>query len=326
MHSKSPTPEKGSVKFLTITELQEGQRIDNFLLKHAKGLPRSHVYQIVRKGEVRVNKKRIKPDYRLKVGDIIRIPPLRLGVPSEAKIPSQSLQQLLAHNILFEDKGLLVINKPAGIAVHGGSGVSIGIIEALRSIRQKEPFLELVHRLDRETSGCLVLAKKPSTLKELHELLRNGQVEKRYTTLVQGHWPNYLREIDEPLKKSQLQSGERMVSVHNTGKPSLTKFQVIQRFAMATLMEAKPQTGRTHQIRVHATHAGHPIIGDEKYGDKDTNRQFRTLGCKRLFLHASSISFILPSSGQAYTILAPLDDELKRFLENLSKFESLNPS
>lgn len=317
MHANQPPAEKIGVKFLTVDALQEGQRIDNFIIKHAKGLPKSHVYQILRKGEVRVNKKRIKPDYRIKAGDVVRLPPLRLSAPSAPQIPSQTLQQLLTDRILFEDKGLLIVNKPSGIAVHGGSGISIGIIEALRSMRPKELSLELVHRLDRETSGCLVLAKKPSVLKEVHELLRTGQVEKRYLALVEGHWPNYLREIDEPLKKFHLQSGERMVSVDSSGKSSLTTFRIIQRFADATLVEAQPKTGRTHQIRVHATHAGHPIIGDDKYGEKDVNKKFRALGCKRLFLHASAITFILPTTGKNYSIKAPLDSELESLLTKL---------
>lgn len=309
--------EKSPIKLVTVTDLHENQRIDNFLMRQIKGLPKSHLYRILRKGEVRVNKKRIKPDYRLKSGDIIRIPPLRLGVPEEPIKPSSSLEKMLANRILYEDAGLLIINKPAGMAVHGGSGISLGVIEALRAMRPKEPYLELVHRLDRETSGCLLLAKKPAILKELHELLRNGQLEKKYTALVKGYWPKHLHFVDESLKKFQLQSGERMVNVNVEGKASLTEFRVLQRFASSTLVEAKPKTGRTHQIRVHAAHVGHPVAADEKYGDKEFNKQIRELGLKRLFLHASSLNFTLPATGQHYSVSAPLDADVEQLLKQL---------
>lgn len=317
---------KNIVRWLTVQPEQEGQRLDNFLIKVLKGVPKSHIYRLMRKGEVRVNKKRIKPEYRLKVGDEVRIPPVRQGDTSELTQPSSNLQDLLRSRILYEDTGLLIINKPAGIAVHGGSGISLGVIEALRAMRTKPsrhpgetapiiPYLELAHRLDRETSGCLLLAKKPSILKELHELLRRGQVEKTYQALVKGHWPSSLKEVDEPLKKFHLQSGERMVSVDSEGKSSQTTFRVIQRFANSTLIEAKPKTGRTHQIRVHAAHAGHPIVGDDKYGDKIVNKQFREWGCKRLFLHAYSLNFTL-SSGTEIAVTAALDTDLTTCLSS----------
>lgn len=310
---------KSSLKILTITELQEGQRIDNFLLKQLKGVPKSHVYRILRKGEVRVNKKRIKPEYRLQVDDQVRIPPLHLEEKAAPAAPSESIKKLLDTCILFEDNHLLIINKPSGIAVHGGSGIMVGVIEALRAMRPHEPFLELAHRLDRETSGCLLLAKRPSTLKEVHELLREGHMEKRYLALVKGYWPKHLHFVDEPLKKFHLQSGERMVEVHPEGKSSVTEFKVMQRFASSTLIEAKPLTGRTHQIRVHATHAGHPIVGDDKYGDKPFNKELKAFGSNRLFLHAFSLSFTLPSNGQKVQVTAELSEELQKLLDRLAK-------
>lgn len=312
---KDSKDSKNPIRLLQIDDLQIGKRIDNFLTTQLKGLPKSRLYRLLRKGEVRVNKKRVKPDYRLQLDDIVRIPPLRLGAPAPATLPpSLSSQQILAKRILYEDKNILVINKPCGMAVHGGSGISFGVIETLRHARPQEKFLELVHRLDRDTSGCLMLAKKPSVLKELHELLRNGQVEKIYQALVKGCWPKQLHRVDAPLKKYQLQSGERMVSVDPDGKTAATEFRVIQRFTDMTLVEAKLLTGRTHQIRVHATHTGHPIAGDEKYGDKEFNKQLRAHGCKRLFLHATSLHFVLPSSGQEIAVTADLDHDLRKCL------------
>jgi 23S rRNA pseudouridine955/2504/2580 synthase len=307
---------KVSVQFVKISSLQEGQRIDNFLLKQLKGVPKSHVYRILRKGEVRVNKKRAKPEYRLQVDDEVRIPPLRLEIKDKVVTPSARVQTLLTDCILYEDNNLIIINKPAGLAVHGGSGIKSGVIEILRSMRPQEPFLELAHRLDRETSGCLLLVKKPSILKEVHKLLREGEVDKRYLALVKGHWPKHLHIVDEPLMKFQLRSGERMVNVHPEGKPSLTEFRVMERFASTTLVEAKPKTGRTHQIRVHALQMGHPIIGDDKYGDKEANKELSLLGCKRLFLHAASLSFNL-SNGQQIFVEAKLDEALHKTLVKL---------
>jgi 23S rRNA pseudouridine955/2504/2580 synthase len=302
----------------TIDADHAGQRVDNFLISRLKGLPKSHLYRILRKGEVRVNKKRIKPDYRLQAKDNLRIPPLRLSVGSEAPpIPSQSAQSLLTQRILYEDANLLVINKPAGMAVHGGSGINFGVIEALRHMRPKERNLELVHRLDRDTSGCLLLAKKPSILKQLHELMRNGHIEKLYVTLVKGYWPKDRYSVDAPLKKYELRSGERMVNVHPEGKTALTEFQVIKRFATTTLLEAHLKTGRTHQIRVHAKHVGHPVVGDEKYGDKEFNKELRKQGCKRLFLHASSLAFTLPEAEQPIKVTAELDADLQACLARL---------
>jgi 23S rRNA pseudouridine955/2504/2580 synthase len=306
-----------TIQHLTVTADHGGQRLDNYLLSRLKGLPKSRLYRIIRKGELRVNKKRVKPDYRLQEGDIIRIPPLRLAPPSEKKIPSQKLSDLIEKAIIFEDKNFLAINKPSGIAVHGGSGIQLGVIEALRALRPQQKYLELVHRLDRDTSGCLLVAKKSSILKELHELLRMGAIKKIYLALVEGHWPKSLKKIDVPLDKNQLQSGERIVRVDTRGKNCLTQFHPVHYFPDTTLVEAMPITGRTHQIRVHAQYAKHPIIGDEKYGNKAINKKMRGLSCKRLFLHASELTFTLPSLEQKFTLKAELPDELKFCLNQL---------
>ena len=303
---------------------QEGQRIDNFLIAQLKGVPKSKIYNIIRSGEVRVNSGRIKPLYRLVAGDAVRIPPIRVASRDEKSFThDKNALGLLKSRILYEDKGLFILNKPSGMAVHGGSGVSMGVIENLRALYPQEKSLELAHRLDRDTSGCLIVSKKASVLKQLHTLLREGGkeaesgVEKIYIALVQGNWPKYLKQIDAPLHKNQLISGERVVKVRPDGKPSLTTFQVLERFGHATLIEARPQTGRTHQIRVHALHAGHPVAGDDKYGEKEFNKQMRKYGCKHLFLHAARVAFTLPATGQHIDIQAPLDPDMKVCLERL---------
>ncbi len=283
-----------------ITEDQAGQRIDNYLLTRLKGAPRTLIYRILRKGEVRVNKGRIKPEYRLQAGDSIRIPPVRLPQPDEPALVGQGILNALEKSILFEDKGLIVVNKPAGLAVHGGSGLDFGVIEAMRQLRPElKQQLELVHRLDRDTSGCLMIAKKRSMLRHLHAALRGDGpgkgVTKCYLALVRGRWPSTVKKVHAPLLKNNLRSGERMVEVNPEGKESLTEFRVIRRFGdFATLVEARPITGRTHQIRVHARHAGHPIAGDPKYGDDEFSRIIREKGGKRLFLHAVSLAAELP--------------------------------
>lgn len=280
-----------SVQTDLIDEGHAGQRIDNYLITRLKGAPKTLVYRILRKGEVRVNKGRIKPDYRLKVGDVIRIPPVRLPTPEEPVLVGQGILQALQDNILYEDKALIVINKPAGLAVHGGSGVNFGVIEAMRQLRPECDQMELVHRLDRDTSGCLMIAKKRSMLRHLHAALRGDGVTKCYMALVSGRWPATTKRVHAPLQKNNLRSGERMVEVNADGKESLTEFKVIQRFGdTATLVEARPITGRTHQIRVHARHAGHPIAGDPKYGDDTFTQMIREMGGKRMFLHAFSLS------------------------------------
>lgn len=311
-----------TIQQLTVTNDYSGQRLDNFLMSRLKGLPKSRLYRIIRKGELRINKKRVKPDYRLQEGDIIRIPPLRLTPRTPKNILNTNLAALLEKAIIFEDNHFLALNKPSGMAVHGGSGIHLGVIEALRLLRPQLKFLELAHRLDRDTSGCLLLAKKSSILKELHELLRSGQMKKTYVALVAGQWPKSLQKIDAPLYKNQLQSGERIVVVQAEGKSSLTEFSVQHYYAESTLIAAMPSTGRTHQIRVHAQFAKHPIIGDEKYGEKEINKKMRQLGCKRLFLHASQLEFTLGSTGKTITLAAKLPEDLSQVLKNLTSLPS----
>lgn len=299
-----------AVRFVEIADDLEGQRIDNFLRTELKGVPKSLIYRILRKGQLRVNKKRVKPEYRLQGGDLLRIPPIRVAERGEAPKPSDSLQRILESSILYEDKDIIVVNKPSGLAVHGGSGVSLGLIEAFRQIRPESKFLELVHRLDRDTSGCIMLAKKRSALKFMHEALQRSRITKIYNALVDGSWSERKRRIDAPLKKNELKSGERVVRVQADGKASLTEYKVLQRFGrQATLIEARPITGRTHQIRVHCLFAGHAIIGDDKYGIDEVNRYMKTLGFKRLFLHAAELRMPLPGGGRM-VVKAPLDKQL----------------
>lgn len=303
--------------FLEIDQETAGQRIDNFLINKLKGVPRDRVYSMLRKGEVRVDKKRVKPMYRLEEGNKLRIPPVRVPTAVNPFKPSDRLLVFLKSCILFEDDDLLVINKPSGLAVHGGSGVHLGIIEGLRALYPKEKALELVHRLDKETSGCLMIAKKRAMLRELHTLLREGKVNKQYTALLCGKFSAKRQEIKAPLLKNQLSSGERIVKISQAGKEALTIFHHKKTFKTATLVEAELRTGRTHQIRVHATYMGHPVVGDEKYGDNACNADFRRLGLKRLFLHASSLAFCLPS-GKRIQVDAPLGPELLIILNKLS--------
>jgi 23S rRNA pseudouridine955/2504/2580 synthase len=306
-----------AVQYVTIEADFAGQRIDNFLVTRLKGMPKSHVYRILRKGEVRVNKKRIQPSYRLQADDIVRLPPMRLDIPEAPPTPHRNLVALLQERIVYEDKNLLIINKPSGIAVHGGSSVKLGLVEALRNMYPKLPQLELAHRLDADTSGCLVLAKKRSILRELHELLRSGKVRKVYLALTKGHWKESELRVEAALQKNHLSSGERIVKVNKDGKPSLTVFTPIKDFANAMLVEAELHTGRTHQIRVHAQHRGHQIAGDEKYGDREFNKQMRDAGVKRLFLHAHFVEFTLPSTGELISVRVPLDADLEACLHNL---------
>lgn len=307
------------VQFITIDAEQDGQRIDNFLKTQLKGVPKSLIYRILRKGEVRVNKKRIKPEYKLCAGDEIRIPPVR--VAEENALPSSKLSsvQALAHQILFEDDAIIVLNKPSGLAVHGGSGLSFGVIEGLRALRPESRFLELVHRLDRDTSGLLLVAKKRSALKHLHEQLRVKTMRKQYLALVRGQWQPHVKVVNAPLLKNILQSGERIVRVNSEGKPSETRFQIMQKFANATLVLASPITGRTHQIRVHTAHAGHPIACDDKYGERAFDEQVRTAGLTRLFLHAYRLTFTHPVTGKEMSVEAPLDKDLQAVLDRLDK-------
>ncbi|WJV52123.1 23S rRNA pseudouridine(955/2504/2580) synthase RluC [Prodigiosinella aquatilis] len=307
-----------SVQFLTISAEEAGQRIDNFLRTHLKGVPKSMIYRILRKGEVRVNKKRVKPEYKLLDGDEIRLPPVRQSERAESTV-SASLDKVsaLADCIIYEDDYLLVLNKPSGTAVHGGSGLSFGVIEALRALRPESRFLELVHRLDRDTSGVLLVAKKRSALRALHEQLRMKNMQKDYLALVRGQWQSHCKAVQAPLFKNVLQSGERIVRVNSEGKASETHFKVEERFEHATLVKASPVTGRTHQIRVHAQYAGHPIACDDRYGDRDFDRQLAETGLKRLFLHAQALRFEHPNTGETLRIEAPMDKELQRCLRVL---------
>ncbi|MCG7988650.1 MAG: 23S rRNA pseudouridine(955/2504/2580) synthase RluC [Candidatus Thiodiazotropha weberae] len=307
-----------TVRFIDITQEEAGQRIDNYLIRQLKGAPKSYVYRILRKGEVRVNKGRVKAHYKLKCGDSVRLPPMRLSARAEqrGRIPD-NLLDLLRSAVVYEDERILVVNKPSGLAVHGGSGVSLGVIEILRQLRSGEKHLELVHRLDRDTSGCLLLSKKRSALRTLHELIRENRIDKRYLALLHGSWRKGVQTVDMPLKKNTLQGGERVVRVDAEGKPSQTIFRRIERFTEATLVEAELITGRTHQLRVHSQWLGSPVLGDQKYGDAAANRAFRDKGLKRLFLHAYKLGLRWPGEKRQLTIEAPLPDALSQVLTKL---------
>jgi 23S rRNA pseudouridine955/2504/2580 synthase len=296
---------KAQVKWLEVGEEAAAQRIDNFLLRHLKGVPKSHVYRVLRSGEVRVNSGRVKPAYRLQIGDKVRLPPVRTA----SKPPTAKPQDF---KIAYEDPALLVIDKPAGVAVHGGSGVSFGVIESLRAARPEAKFLELAHRLDRDTSGLLLIAKKRSALVELHRMLREGEVEKIYAAVVKGSFPLETREIRESLHKHVNAKGERRVSVQEGGKTAVTQIRVLKKSGYS-LLEVRLLTGRTHQIRVHLAHAGHPILGDDKYGDFDLNHRLEKQGVKRLLLHAQRLSFMHPLSKENLKLQSPLPADLKKF-------------
>ncbi|GAA0499948.1 23S rRNA pseudouridine(955/2504/2580) synthase RluC [Tatumella terrea] len=307
--------ENPGVQFVAITAENAGQRIDNFLRTFLKGVPKSMIYRILRKGEVRVNKKRIKPEYKLEEGDDIRIPPVRVS-GQEAPEVSPKLDKVaqLERAVIYEDEAILVLNKPSGTAVHGGSGLNFGVIEGLRALRPDARFLELVHRLDRDTSGVLLIAKKRSALRSLHEQLREKGMQKDYLALVRGQWPSHTKSVKAPLLKNILQSGERVVRVSSEGKPSETRFKVEERYQHGSLVKASPITGRTHQIRVHTLHAGHPIAFDDRYGDSEFDRQLAKTGLNRLFLHAAAITFTHPSTGETLRLEAPMDEKLRRCL------------
>ena len=313
----SDEPPLQAVVLVSIDAELAGQRIDNFLLARAKGVPRSHVYRILRRGEVRVNKGRVKPDYRLQPGDLVRVPPLRTVEPRPPGQAPQSRLRDLAGAILYEDERLLALDKPAGLAVHGGSGLSFGLIEAMRQMRPGAE-LELVHRLDRETSGCLLLAKRASTLRDLHRLMRENGVEKRYLALLVRPLPRPEMTVDAPLLKNTLKSGERVVRVDMAqGKPARTLFRRLRRLGELDLVEVRLITGRTHQIRVHAAHLGAPLAGDEKYGDEAANKALRALGLRRLFLHAASLNLQPAHLDQPLRIQAPLPAELEALIGRL---------
>jgi len=307
----------GGVRHLEITPEHTGQRLDNFLLRELKGVPKSLIYRILRTGEVRLNGGRVQPSQRLQTGDMLRIPPVRLAQRDDRPFqPPPGLAEQLREAVLYEDRELLVLDKPAGLAVHKGSGVDYGIIEILRALRPDEPFLELAHRLDRDTSGCLALARTPTALQKIQEAFRAGAVEKRYLVLVRGYWNHGLREVNQPLRRNMLRGGERMVEVLDDGKPALTRFRPVSLHPPASLLEVSIATGRTHQIRVHAAHIDHPLAGDDKYGDAAFNRMMaKDYGLRRLFLHAHSLS--LPLGGRDVAVSAPLGAELKTMLDRL---------
>jgi len=307
----SPDSAVTSVRKVRIDSELAGQRIDNFLRRELQGVPKGRLYRILRRGEVRVNGGRIRAEYKLREGDEVRIPPVRIRVPGDA--PSAGSAARIADRIIYEDKRLLVIDKPTGVAVHGGSGISHGVIEMLRHARPELKDLSLVHRLDKETSGCLVLAKRRSTLRELHERFREGVVEKNYLALVVGDWQFGEQLIDKPLLVQNRKNGERHVVVSSGGKPAQTRVQLSRTFGKYSLLQCAPKTGRTHQIRVHLQSLEHPIAGDERYGDEEENRRVKKFGLKRLFLHAQSIAFP-DDSGNELHFTAPLADDLERFL------------
>jgi 23S rRNA pseudouridine955/2504/2580 synthase len=314
-----------SKESVTWTEIDEGscdQRIDNFLCKHLKGVPKSHIYRILRSGEVRVNKKRVNQTYKLQLGDQVRIPPVRVAETQQSDyVPPVEFP------IIYEDDALIAINKPAGVAVHGGSGVSFGVIEQMRSARPQAKFLELVHRLDRETSGILLLAKKRSALVAMHEIMREGNSDKRYYALVLGKWHNVKQHVKLPLHKFDTPQGEKRVMVREDGMASHTIFSLLKNWPQSnllgsklpefSLLEAQLKTGRTHQIRVHLSHLGFPIAGDDKYGDFPCNKEIMKQGLKRMFLHAHAISFDHPLSGEPLSLNAPLAPELQSFINIL---------
>jgi 23S rRNA pseudouridine955/2504/2580 synthase len=304
------------VIYVEINEDNCDQRLDNFLISRLKGVPKSRIYRLVRKGEVRVNKGRVDIKYRLAAGDVVRIPPVRVAERSEEFFVPKGLQAALQQGILFEDDGFMVINKPAGFAVHGGSGVSSGIIEGLRLMRPEARFLELVHRLDKDTSGCLLIAKKRSALRKLQEFFRNSEIKKTYQALLAGQWDRKKLIVTAPLLKNISKGGERIVVISKAGKAAETLFTRIKLFRNATLVEASPKTGRTHQIRVHAASLGHAIVGDDRYGIDEINKLFKNKGYKRMFLHAETLKFKHPVTDEKMTISAPLPLQLMNLLNN----------
>lgn len=305
---------KESVTWVVVDENTAGQRIDNFLIRHLKGVPKSHLYRILRSGEVRVNSGRVDATYRLEIDDKLRIPPIRVAAQTQTKPSAAPVSPRLQEATLYEDDALLVIDKPSGLAVHGGSGISRGVIEQLRLERPELKFLELVHRIDKETSGVLILAKKRSALTKMHALIRAGAIDKRYFALVKGVWPDPKRAVKLKLHKYLTEGGERRVSVTEEGQASHTIFYLRQGWAEFSLLEAELKTGRTHQIRVHLAHLGYPIAGDDKYGDFPLNKQLAKQGLKRMFLHAHSLTFEHPLSGKHLHLEAALPRDLELFI------------
>ncbi|GAB3475808.1 23S rRNA pseudouridine(955/2504/2580) synthase RluC [Marinomonas epiphytica] len=305
--------DRPAVRYVTIDDNHVQQRIDNFLVTFLKGVPKGKIYNLLRKGEIRVNKKRTKPDYRLQIDDIVRIAPIAIAPVADKPTLSEKLKSDIEARIVFEDKGLIVVNKPSGLAVHGGSGLSFGLVEVIRQMRPQEKFIELAHRLDRDTSGLIMIAKKRAVLKELHQALREKEgIQKTYLALVYGGWPKRKSQVNAPLLKNELRSGERVVKVHPDGKESLTRFKLVRQFEGYSLVECEPVTGRTHQIRVHTLHAGYPIVGDDKYAPSEDLKQTKELGFKRLCLHATRLD--ITHNGERLLLEAPLDDEWQKLM------------
>ena len=314
--SAAPAPK---VRQVEVGERGEGQRLDNFLARILGDVPRSHLFRVIRKGEVRVNGKRAKPDTRLQASDIVRVPPVRTGASAPPRRASPAMVESVNAAVVLEDPRLLVIDKPAGMAVHGGSGVSFCVIEALRTARPGET-LELVHRIDRETSGLLLVARKPAVLRTLHALMREGRVEKKYLALVKGKWELGSKRIDVPLRTDIRVGGERTVKAHASGKEAVSLFRPVQFFGKrASLVEVALETGRTHQIRVHAAHAGYPLAGDDKYGDAGFNEKMKAAGLTRMFLHAHQVSFVWPDTGVEFSVSAPLPADLAAVIDTLGE-------
>jgi 23S rRNA pseudouridine955/2504/2580 synthase len=311
-------PAGSRVRYVDVTEDEAGQRIDNFLMSRLKGLPRSRVYRLLRRGEVRVNKGRVQPTYRIRAGDVVRIPPVRIEAPAATAPPAAGTREYLLSRIVFEDQRLIVLDKPAGMAVHGGSGLSFGVIEALRAARRDCPYLELVHRLDRETSGCLLVAKRRSYLRGLHQALRENRVEKRYLALVKGHWSRGHCRLEHRLEITRGVGGERTVRAGEEGKRAASRVAPVEIGAVASLLEVSLETGRTHQIRVQLAAEGHPVAGDERYGDPAFNRRLREMGLTRMFLHAHALAFDDPVTGDPRSFSAPLPPDLAAVLDQLS--------
>lgn len=311
----STTNATPKVQWIEITEENSGQRLDNFLITFLKGVPKTRIYRIIRKGEVRVNKGRISNRYRLAVGDKVRVPPVRMAVRNTDVVLQPALKYSLECGILYEDDALLVLNKPAGFAVHGGSGIHSGVIEGLRVLRPDARFLDLAHRLDKYTSGCLLVAKKKSVLRLLHVLFRDNGIKKTYLALLVGVWNSKQQVVTQPLLRSTDSNGERVTKISQDGKFAQTQFRLIQNYKSLTLVEATPKTGRTHQIRVHAAWLGHPIVGDNRYGDIDDNKKLRDKGHKHLFLHAEQLHFTHPISGKIVCFKAPLAGKMRQKLE-----------
>lgn len=316
MSAVNSSPNK--VQFVEIGPDNDGQRIDNFLLSKLRGVPKSRIYKILRSGEVRVNKGRVKPSTRLAVNDIVRIPPVRLAEREAGSIPD-ALIDLINNSVIFENNNLIIINKPAGLAVHAGSNIKFGVIDVLRADRFKDAFIELAHRLDRETSGCLILAKSRDVLIQMNALMNSDRgVCKQYLALTQGNWPNGENRIEAPLSKNEVKGGERVVTVNDQGKPAISLFTPTEQFRECSLVEIRLLTGRTHQIRVHAQFTGHPVAGDTKYGNKVFNKRMKQNGLKRMFLHARTLEFELNGH---IKVTAPLDDNLQKVINTLRKHE-----